>query len=160
MENEIIKRDWRHYAPKPAAVPLKANSLLSVSIYTRLHRCPREVPLASMTSQAVLQNTSHYSRIAKSGTSWNKCHLRRSLTAEGLLPTTGTLSPVEGQNVHWVMRPFPSGYISNPIAAQFNHFEGTLLWAKCLTLNALSEMIFVEIFSVNLIHTLKIGTYL
>ena len=56
---------------------------------TRLRRYPRKVPLTSMSPQAVLQNTSHYSRIWEKLTSWNKCHLRRSLDGQAIVPGYG-----------------------------------------------------------------------
>ena len=126
---------------------------------TQLRRYPRKVPLTSMTPQAVLQNTSHYSRIAKSGTSWNKCHLRRSMAAEGLFSQGGSVLSQVRPDLPWVMRPFPVDTFWEDIAAKSEEHPGTLLWAKCFTLNAHCEKIFLEIWRVNLIHTLKTGTY-
>ena len=124
---------------------------------TRLRRDPRQVPLASMSPQAVLQKTSHYSTIWEKLTCWNKCHLRRPMANGRLFQDMVSLSPLFLPDVSWVLRPFPSGYLSKEIAAQFKEHRGTLLWTFFLTLNANCEEILLEIWSLNLMHTLKIG---
>ena len=82
------------------------------------------------------------------------------LTDRRLFQDMVSLSPLSRSGVFWVTRPFPMATFFGNIAAKSGYHRGILLWAKYFTLNAHCEMIFVEIFWVNLIHTLKKGIYL